>query len=340
MKVFPTSAYINVILHALIWGMLLFLPYAVSSAESNYSIGPIPGPFFTIAGVIHMAIFYGNAFYLYPRLMNRRYWWLYMIAVLLMLIASFQLKYRIMVWWFPGLLQNTAAYRFVFGPSIAVFIISLVYRKILDRIYEEKKQKEKEAAQLATELKFLRSQISPHFLFNVLTNLVSLARKKSDRLETSLIMLSELMRYMLYDAGGAKVALSKEVAYLNSYIALQQLRFGSDVTIVCDTPPPAALEGHMIEPMLLIPFVENAFKHGTGVLQPVIHIRLSVKEDVLTFEVENQYDPVQDISKDESSGIGLANVKSRLELLYRHHYQLKIDDDHNRFYINLTLKLI
>ncbi len=320
--------------------MLLLLPYVVSSPDSQYSIGPIPGIFFTIAGVIHMAIFYTNAFYLCPRLLNRRYWWLYIPAALLLLFVSFQLKYHIMAGWFPGLLQNKAAYRFVFGPSVAVLVISLLYRKILDRIYEERRQKEKQAEQLSTELKFLRSQISPHFLFNVLTNMVSLARKKSDQLEPSLIMLSELMRYMLYNTGGAKVSLQKEVTYLNSYIALQQLRFGSDVDIRSDMPAPASLENCTIEPMLLIPFVENAFKHGTGVDKPVIRIQLSVQEDVLTFEVENNFDTMQDTSKDDSSGIGLANVTSRLELLYHRHYTLTVNNENNRFLVHLTLKLI
>ncbi|NLR64217.1 histidine kinase [Chitinophaga varians] len=340
MKAFLTAKYINITLHALIWGMLLLLPYIVSSPENQYSIGPMPGVFFTVAGVIHMGIFYGNAFYLCPRLLNRRYWWMYVPAALLLLFVSFQLKYHIMATWFPGLLHNKAAYRFVFGPSVAVLVISLLYRKILDRIYEERRQKEKQAEQLSTELKFLRSQISPHFLFNVLTNMVSLARKKSDQLEPSLIMLSELMRYMLYNTGGAKVPLQKEVAYLDSYIALQQLRFGNDVDIRRELPATASLSNYTIEPMLLIPFVENAFKHGTGVEQPVIRIHLSVQEDVLTFEVENHFDPVQDTSKDDSSGIGLANVKSRLELLYHRHYTLAVRNDGNRFLVHLTLTLV
>src|SRR6202035_1281545 len=121
--------------------------------------------------------------------------------------------------------------RFILVPSIGIFVISCIYRIILDRIRFEKEQKERQASQLATELKFLRSQISPHFLFNVLTNLVSLARKRSDKLEPSLIMLSDLMRYMLYDTQGKKVELGTEIEYLNSYVELQQLRFGNDVEI-------------------------------------------------------------------------------------------------------------
>jgi LytS/YehU family sensor histidine kinase len=112
--------------------------------------------------------------------------------------------------------------------------VSAIYRIILNRIHYEKKSKERQAAQLSTELKFLRSQISPHFLFNVLNNLVSMARQKSDQLEPSLIRLSGLMRYMLYESDGKKVPLTQEVDYLKSYIELQKLRFEEDVQITTD----------------------------------------------------------------------------------------------------------
>jgi hypothetical protein len=327
-------------LHILIWGVILLLPYIVSSAASNYRIGNIPGLFFTISGLIHMGIFYIHALFLYPKLWNKRRWWLYFPATLLLVGISFPLKYVIIASRFPGVLDDPASYRFVFAPSIGVFFISWVYCKVVERINEERRQKEKQAEQLSTELKFLRSQVSPHFLFNVLTNLVSLARKKSDQLEPALIMLSDLMRYMLYDTTGKKVPLDKEIAYLNSYIALQQLRFGSDVEIsnrvITDRPP----ADYTIEPMLLIPFVENAFKHGTGYTRhPAINIQLTLHSDLLTFDVQNQFDNDPAASKDENSGIGLANVRSRLDLLYPGRYTLTIRDRLNVFYITLILKL-
>ncbi|CAL1516449.1 histidine kinase [Chitinophaga sp. MM2321] len=331
--------HIMIALHVLIWSMLLLLPYFVSTADNDYRVGPIPGLFFTLAGFIHIIIFYGNAYLLYPRLLNWRYWWLYIIAAVLLLVGSFQLKYHIMAAWFPELLKNVGAYKFVFGPSVVVFIISIIYRKIIDRARFEKEQKEKQAAQLSTELKFLRSQISPHFLFNVLTNLVSLARKKSDRLEPSLIKLSDLMRYMLYDSQGKKVAVTKEITYLNSYIELQKLRFGNDVKIDNNIVLDESADHCNIEPMLLIPFVENAFKHGVGLKDPWINIKLTVKDGGLLFEVLNQYDNEPGESKDDSSGIGLLNVKSRLDLLYKNNYTLTINNDDNLFHITLTLKL-
>src|SRR5690606_33933785 len=136
--------------------------------------------------------------------------------------------------------------------SFVFFAISIVYRKILDTIHRERLQKEERAEQLATELKFLRSQINPHFLFNTLTNLVSLARKKSELLEPALIQLSDLMRYMLYDTQGKRVPLSKEITYLRNYIGLQQLRFGEhiDVSIAIELSPDVEQQS-LIEPMLL-----------------------------------------------------------------------------------------
>lgn len=102
-----------------------------------------------------------------------------------------------MAHWFPDVMHDVAAYKFVFGPSVGIYFISLIYCRVADMLRAERRQKEQQAEQLSSELKFLRSQVSPHFLFNVLTNLVSLARKKSDQLEPALIRLSDLMRYTL-----------------------------------------------------------------------------------------------------------------------------------------------
>src|SRR4029078_9561482 len=132
-----------------------------------------------------------------------------------------------------------------------------------DRIYNERISREKETENLKTELSFLRSQVSPHFMFNIMNNMVALARKRSELLEPSLIKLSALLRYMLYETE-EKVPLQKEVEYLQSYIDLQKQRFGKGVAI--HTCLQQVDDTYQIEPMLLIPFVENAFKHGTGLI--------------------------------------------------------------------------
>lgn len=320
-------------LHALVWTIVLFFPFLVSSADNQYSIGPLPGFYFTLSGIIHIIIFYVNAFFLYPKLLNRTYWWLYIVCVVLLIFLSVQVKYFILGEWFPDAPADARTH--VLFPSLMVFIVSVFYSITVEKIRTEKLQKENEAMQLGSELKFLRSQISPHFLFNILTNLVSLARKKSDQLETSLLMLSGLMRYMLYDPA-KKISLQQEVEYLDNYIALQQLRFGRDVEITFDKDLSADISNYSLEPMLLISFVENAFKHGTG----YVHISLKLGKGILEFQVRNKFDAETSTGKDENPGIGLSNVRSRLALLYPGRYELVIHDDENIFSIHLTLKLL
>jgi two-component system LytT family sensor kinase len=330
--------YFAFMLHVLAWSIVLFFPYLVSSADNQYKIGPLPGVYFTLSGIVHMIIFYGNAFFLYPKLLNRAYWLLYIVSVILLIALSFVVKFYVLVWWFPDALHDARSH--VLFPSVLVFIVSVFYSIAVDRVRAEKLQKENEAMQLGMELKFLRSQISPHFLFNILTNFVSLARKKSDHLEASLLMLSGLMRYMLYDAG-KKISLQQEGEYLESYIALQKLRFGRDVAIAFNIALSDEEKNYRVEPMLLIPFVENAFKHGTGYVdQPAIDIALTASDGVLIFKVKNKFGRETDASRDESSGIGLSNVRSRLTLLYPGRHDLTVHADRNLFSINLTLKLV
>jgi LytS/YehU family sensor histidine kinase len=168
--------------------------------------------------------------------------------------------------------------------------------------------------------------------------MVSLARKKSDILEPSLIKLSSLMRYMLYETNEEKVSLEKEIDYLHSYIDLQQQRFGKKLTVNVTID---AVDGqYQIEPMLLIPFVENAFKHGTGLIEDsIIEIDLSAQRNILQFTVRNKYDPLSKDIKDVSSGIGLNNVMRRLNLLYANKHTLLITKENNWFVVSLQIKI-
>jgi two-component system LytT family sensor kinase len=229
------------------------------------------------------------------------------------------------------LLFSTFTFLFILACSIA-------YKTIRDKIIADNLAREKENEFLKTELSLLRSQVSPHFMFNVLNNMVALARKKSDHLEDSLIKLSQLMRYMLYETDEAKVSLEKESDYLQSYIDLQQQRFGKKVQVNVAMHP--ADKMYDIEPMLLIPFVENAFKHGTGLVQdPQIDINLSAEKETLTFTVSNKFDAASVEIKDKASGIGLANVQRRLQLLYPNKHTLHITKQDGTFIVNLQINL-
>ncbi len=224
------------------------------------------------------------------------------------------------------------------SPIIAI-LCSVCYRIILDNRTKQQLLKERETTHLESELTFLRSQISPHFMFNILNNLVSLARKKSDDLEPAIINLSQLMRYMLYESDDHRVFLSKEIEYIKSYINLQMLRFGSNVKVNIDSY--GETDMYTIEPMLLIPFVENAFKHGTGMVEnPVIDIAISVDADtrLMHFKVTNKVSPM-DVSKDNNSGIGISNVKRRLAILYPGKHNLDITNIGEMFTIDLSIHL-
>ena len=215
--------------------------------------------------------------------------------------------------------------------------IGTSYRLISDRMKEDEQVKEQENERLKSELSFLRSQISPHFMFNVLNSVVSLSRRKPEMVEPVVVKLSELMRYMIYETNDSIVPISKELVYLESYIDLQKIRFGDDIQI--NFAHELGPKSSNIEPMLLIPFVENAFKHGVGFIEnPTIEIELKDSAKNLYFRVANKKGTAMNETKDESSGIGLANVKRRLELLYPTNHQLEVKDSGSDFIITLTIQ--
>jgi len=230
--------------------MLLFILPHLFIDIRNLSPRFFPGSFFIITNIYHVGLFYLTVFVLYPLFFNKRKWWIFILATATILACSYYLKLLMVNTWYPQVILDKWAYRILFFPPIPFLIVGIIYRLITDKIKRDKKQKEIVAEQLSVKLKFLRSQISPHFIFNVLTNLVSLARKKSDLLEPSLLQLSDLMRYMLYESDENKVELATEVDYLRSYIDLQKLRFGNDILINAKMDIPEKGISATIEPML------------------------------------------------------------------------------------------
>lgn len=223
-------------------------------------------------------------------------------------------------------------------PYLFILASSTAYAMVLERQRAAKISRQKETENLKTELLFLRSQVSPHFMFNVLNNMVALARKKSDLLEPSLIKLSALMRYMLYETDEQKVPLEKEIEYIESYIDLQRQRFGKNLTVNASFNN--INNADEIEPMLLIPFVENAFKHGTGIIEkPEINIVLEERDSMLHLMVSNKFNSAAHETKDKNSGIGLNNVKRRLNLLYGKNQSLCINDKDGWFNVSLKINL-
>ena len=154
--------------------------------------------------------------------------------------------------------------------------------------------------------------------------MVSLAHIRSEKLEGMLLNLSGLMRYMLYENDDRKVTVADEAQYLNSYIDLQNVRFGSEVKVTAQINVAGDGAKYYIEPMLLIPFIENAYKHGTSITQPEIMILIHFDNNMVTMTVRNKYKVPPDYRNDDTHGIGLVNVKRRLNLLYPRQYSLDI----------------
>ena len=323
--------------------MLIFaLPFLIRT-NSNDQHKPPPEEgflyFYMVSRVFWIAFFYLNAHYFFRKFLNKKSYWIYILTQLLSLFIISVLTNLC----FNAFVKDSpydVANFFVYNTFTYFFILaaSTAYRLVLDKIQSDNLMQERENENLKTELLFLRSQVSPHFMFNVLNNMVALARKQSDQLEPSLIKLSSLMRYMLYETDEDRVPLEKETEYLQSYIDLQQQRFGKNVSINASLKES---DGHYdIEPMLLIPFVENAFKHGTGLVEKAqIDIELKAKNDILYFTVRNKFNPDIIEEKDKTSGIGLTNVERRLSLLYGKNHTLLINKNDGWFTISLQLNL-
>lgn len=343
-----TKKWITILLHTMAWVLLFSLPYLLRPSNSpNEPIHPQPhNPTVSfiiqrISDALLIVFFYLNALALIPKLLYEKKYIFYSFSILLCFAV-----YTVLSWFLRKVNFSHGEEHLVFRKHLffCIFIFlfhlacSIAYKTIRDKIIADNLANERENENLKTELSLLRSQVSPHFMFNVLNNMVALARKKSDLLEPSLIKLSSLMRYMLYETEEEKVSLEKEIDYLQSYIDLQQQRFSKKVVINTNLNSPDKF--YDIQPMLLIPFVENAFKHGTGMIENAeINIDLKADKNWLYFTVSNKYNAASVEVKDKSSGIGLVNVQRRLNLLYPLHHRLLISKKEAVFLVTLQLNL-
>ena len=252
------------------------------------------------------------------------------------------INFRITDWWHiqPVLLL---AFLVIEGIAIAYFFLKAWAKSELI-------QTQLQANQLSTEIKFLKSQINPHFLFNTLNNLFSMAQGKgNDELADGISKLSGMMRYMLYDSNEERVPLSKEITYLQECITLNKLRYAEEEVVVtfehagqtADTQTADTLTADTrVAPMLFIPFVENAFKYGVAIGQKAaIQIAMIVTDQKLIFTcVNTDYSFIKKMEM-EISGIGLENVSRRLELVYPAKHRLQITKEDGKFMVNLEIDL-
>ncbi|MBK8955693.1 MAG: histidine kinase [Saprospiraceae bacterium] len=231
--------------------------------------------------------------------------------------------------------------QFHFINLIVLSALSSLIRVPMDWLKMQSEKKELITRTVETELQSLKNQINPHFLFNTLNNLYALALKKSDQAPEVVLKLSDMMRYMLYECNERMVQIEQEIRYIRNYIELEKLRYSAESQIILEVDE--QLAKYKIAPLLLIPFVENSFKHGmqTSLDQAFIRIRAKLEGNDLHFTVHNskpQTTPEQAKPK-PIGGVGLVNARRRLELIYPMRYKLSIQDTPESFKVELQIDL-
>lgn len=232
----------------------------------------------------------------------------------------------------------------VFGSMVPMgmsMALGTSFEMILNWEIQRKEKIQIEREKMSAELSFLKSQVNPHFLFNSLNSIYALSEQKSQRTGEAILLLSSLMRYMLYDSNTGKTEISKEIDCIENYIKLQRLRISSRDSINIQLHVTGRDLKVFIEPLILLPFIENAFKHGVSYNQKSeVLIHLTVHPDLIELHVRNtkKSTPVPENPSTTDSGIGLVNIKRRLELLYPSRHSLVISDDKEYFTIHLNIQ--
>ena len=230
---------------------------------------------------------------------------------------------------------------FFFVSNFLVAGASTIVKITGDWVRHQRERKELQTQTMQSELRFLKSQINPHFLFNTLNSLYALTLKKSEKAPEIVLKLSEMMRYMLYECNERAVLLSKEINYLRNYLDLERLRQAEHVDIRLEVV--GEVGRHKIAPLMFIPFVENCFKHGLNhhIEQGFVDIKMLIEDDTLHLYIENSKPESlpRPTTTRRSGGIGLVNVRRRLDLLYPDAYELDIQVQPKTYAVSLTLAL-
>ncbi|RKR09471.1 histidine kinase [Flavobacterium sp. 90] len=346
----------KILFHCMIW-VFFILTSLIQFYESPFRINND----FYVQWVTGIVLFYLNYFYLVPALLLQKKYWLYFTFVVILIAAFMIIRINYFIPEFKhirprmippeelklmykgprirGIMATRQPLFFKIGPSlfyILIITISAAIRTLTEFYNNQQNKLIAETHRTNTELIYLRKQTNPHFLFNSLNSIYSLAHKKSDLVPDAIVTLSELMRYMLYETDNKTVALEKEINYIQNYIELQKLRLNNIEDIVINVH--GDTKNKFIEPLLLISFVENAFKYGTDYKGAAhVKIKIFILNNSLDFWIENT---IENYLKDpENSGIGLVNIQNRLDLLYPDAHELNITQDNDFYRVHLNLKL-
>lgn len=330
--------------HALVWILLLIIPY-VSTDQIFGSLYPESDTKYLLLSValsaVLLIIFYFNYFLLIPRFLLAKKYWLYCLFLLMAIVTAFLILsaiFSLSDFSSETLAQKHPASEKII-PVIIINAISLwllaIVSSILWTVYNRLKQTESE--KLSAQIASLKSQINPHFLFNTLNNIYATAIDDSPKAADMVDKLSEMMRYTMKDIQQDFVLLEDEINYISNFIELQKIRLDRSVKLeyhsLDDIPP------LKIAPMLLIPFIENAFKHGVNSEQKSrIKVEITMNNNEVQLKVLNNKVNVQrDIS--ERSGLGIENTKHRLNLIYPSKNMLVINDTEKEFFVSLYINL-
>jgi two-component system, LytTR family, sensor histidine kinase AlgZ len=296
----------------------------------------------------NLAIAYLNYFWILPRFLVNKRLWRYLIELIVPLILLVTIRVLLMRYYIDGYThQELYFYSAVYYLQVAAdmfFILVFIglLRFAVDLFELEARKKEIENENLSSELRFLKAQINPHFLFNTLNNLYYLAYSKSNHTTEVIERLSQMMRYMIYESNHPQVMLSKEIEYMENYISIERLRLNDQIPIRFDVQ--GDVSKVRIVPLIFITFLENAFKHGVSNNNPGSWIRagIRIEGNMVDYTVENSIVRKERTSQDdpeEKSGIGLQNVTRRLELSYPGRHVLEVGNMGDRFAVHLQLRL-
>ena len=328
--------------HIVIWTSIAILMFYPLLSQTR----PIPRVLFASFG-FGIALFYLNYFYLVPKFLLEKNILIYSIISFFLIVVGALL----INWTFPfPIPENIQRFpRFgAQGPQMISpgffmrvivvgipYIISMILRMYTEWKKNEDLRKIVEKEKVQSELQFLKTQLNPHFLFNSLNAIYALSVKNSPDTSLAIVNLSELMRYMLYEADKDLVPLEKEIEYIKSYVDLQRLRLSDSKDVGLHIS--GEEKGKSIPPLLFISFIENAFKHGTDYNGKThVKIDLCINKESVHLKVTNKIGVFKEPSK--NSGVGLENVRNRLKLLYPNTHELDVKNDGSTYLVDLTLK--
>ncbi|WP_299756968.1 histidine kinase [uncultured Pontibacter sp.] len=294
--------------------------------------------------VLQIIEFYLCYLLVFPLWLKYKQWWVLALSIIGVMFTYIALRYTIeevffmAVFGFSNYTTITLSYYFfdnLYWAMPGIFLGAVVWA-LEATLQKERENRTLKQEKTQAELAFLKTQINPHFLYNSLNYLYSLAYPVSDKLADAIIKLSDLMRYMLHESKDGKVELQKEVDYLHNYLEIYRLRFEDNFFVNFNIQ--GHVNGQRVPSLVLIPFVENALKHGVvdNAAAPIT-INLQLEKDNLYFNVSNRINQNQ---KDHTTGIGLPNIRRRLELSYPGKYELEVQDDGQQYTATLKLQTL